>query len=266
MEDYKGRFEIKSKDKESSWKDLMNLCRVLNNTPNDQLEEKLSPILDIDGVLWFLAVDVATSNSDGYWTRGSDYNIYQNAEGKFHILPHDMNEAFSAGHGGGGPGGGRGGFRGRGGGFGGPPGPGGERGRPGGERGGPGGRTRGGPGGGHGGPGGGGVTLDPMIGLNDDSKPLRSVLLKHPKFQRQYLQNLKTIAEMMQWEQIGPKIEKYRELIDAEVESDTRKLFVYSDFRKAVDTKKPEKDSTSLRAFVEQRSEFLLNHEKIKSL
>ena len=255
VEDYRGRFEIKSKDKESSWKDLVNLCQVLNETPADQLEEKLSPILDIEGALWFLAVDVALVNSDGYWTRGSDYSIYQNPEGKFHILPHDMNEAFIAGQHGGGGGGGRGRNRGPGGG--GPPDRGGRGGGPPGGFGGP-------PGGG--GRGGGGVTLDPLVGLEDKSKPLRSVLLNNPKWQRQYLQNLKTIAEMMQWDQIGPKIEQYRELIEDEVALDTRKLFSTADFENAMNTEKPGNDSPSLRAFLQQRSEFLLNHEKIKSL
>jgi len=271
IDEYRERFEIKSKDKDSSWKDLMNLCRVLNETPADQLEEKLTPILDMDGVLWFLAVDVALVNSDGYWTRGSDYSIYQDPKGKFYILPHDMNEAFTAGqHGGGPPGGRRGRARGgerpdgprEGRGFGPPPG---EEGGP--PAGGPGRGFFGGPPGGRrGGPGGGGVTLDPLVGLNDDSKPLRSVLLNNPKWQRQYLQNLKTIAEIMQWKQLGPKVEQYRDLIADEVQLDTRKLFSTADFRKAVDSSKPEKDSPSLRAFLEQRSKFLLNHEKIKSL
>src|SRR5262249_15361312 len=56
---YKNRFQIKSKDSEKSWKALVNLCRTLNKTPPDKLEEALKPILDIDGVLWFLAVDNA---------------------------------------------------------------------------------------------------------------------------------------------------------------------------------------------------------------
>ena len=103
IEDYKERYEIKSKDKEASWRALINLCRVLNETPESELEEKLAPILDIEGALWFLAVDIATVNSDGYWTRASDYNIYLHPNGKFHILPHDMNEAFQLGRRGGGP-------------------------------------------------------------------------------------------------------------------------------------------------------------------
>ena len=47
----------------------------------------------------------------GYFA--SDYNIYQDPDGVFHILPHDMNEAFRPTRGGRGPGGpgfGRGGL------------------------------------------------------------------------------------------------------------------------------------------------------------
>ncbi len=327
LEPYKQRFDIKSKDKESSWKDLINLCKVLNETPAAELEQALTPILDVEGALWFLAVDVALANSDGYWTRASDYSIYQDVDGKFHILPHDMNEAFRvAGHGGGGgPGGGRGGRGGRRGGFGGPPGggpPGG--GPPGGGFGGPPGGGFGGPpgggfgarpgdapargqrpgeqpaeggrgqrgqrgdgppeggrrqrGGGFGGPpgggppggggagGGGGAELDPMIGLNEERMPLRSVLLNNPKWQRQYLMNLKTIAEMLAWKNLGPSVNQYRGLIEDEVARDTRKLFTTSDFKKATVDAKPDEDSTGIRAFAEKRSEFLLNYPKIKEL
>ena len=74
--------------------------RSCNETPPDKLEAALAPILDVDGALKFLALDVALVNSDGYWTRASDYNIYQDEKGRFHILPHDVNEgARGAGRG-----------------------------------------------------------------------------------------------------------------------------------------------------------------------
>jgi spore coat protein CotH len=113
LEPYRQRFEIKSKDREEPWNDLVSLCRLLNETAPKNMEKVLSPVLDLDGVLWFLAVDVALVNSDGYWTRASDYNMYQNKDGMFHILPHDMNEAFHDRQGRGGPGGGPGGPGGR---------------------------------------------------------------------------------------------------------------------------------------------------------
>lgn len=263
---YQERFEIKSKDKESSWRDLINLCRVLNETPDSQLEAALQPILDIDGALWFLAVDVALVNSDGYWTRASDYNIYQDPDGKFHVLPHDMNEAFRAGGHGGPPGGGRRGRRGGGppGGFGGPPGGGPPRG-PGAERGGPGGPPQGGPGGGP--PrGGGGVELDPLVGLDQERMPLRSKLLSNPKWQRQYLENLRTIANTLKWKNLAPQVQQVRSLLVKEVQLDTRKLFTTQEFGKATSNAKPAADSTSLRAFAEKRSAFLLKHKKIQAL
>ena len=106
---YRGLYDIKSDDDPKAWADLIALIRTLNETPTEKLEAALAPILDIDGVLKFLALDVALVNSDGYWTRASDYNIYQDPNGTFHIIPHDFNEGMSGSEGGGrgfGPGGG----------------------------------------------------------------------------------------------------------------------------------------------------------------
>jgi spore coat protein CotH len=113
---YKRIYELKSKDDPKAWADFVKLCKVLNETPADHLEEALAPILDIDGALRFLALDNALINNDGYWVRTSDYSIYQDPKGRFHILPQDSNETFARpggpgfGGGRGGPGGGRGGF------------------------------------------------------------------------------------------------------------------------------------------------------------
>ncbi|MGZ8898955.1 MAG: CotH kinase family protein [Limisphaerales bacterium] len=93
---YKEVYEIKSKNDPKSWKDLINLCKVLNNTDTDKLEQALAPILNVDGVLKFLALENTLINSDGYWIRASDYNLYQDEKGVFHIIPHDANETFSA--------------------------------------------------------------------------------------------------------------------------------------------------------------------------
>ena len=99
---YKQLFEIKTKDDPESWKALIQLCKVLNQTPPGKLEAALAPMLDIDSALKFLAVEVALVNSDGYWTRASDFNLYRDPSGRFHVIPHDVNEGL------GGEGGGRG--------------------------------------------------------------------------------------------------------------------------------------------------------------
>ena len=91
---YRQIYEIKSKDTPEAWAALIQFTRVLNETPAERLEAALAPILDIDGALRFMALEMAMANSDGYWTRASDYNLYRDAAGRFHIIPHDVNEAL----------------------------------------------------------------------------------------------------------------------------------------------------------------------------
>ena len=92
---YKSIYEIKTKDDPASWQQLIRLCRVLSQTDLDKLETELNKVLDVDGALKFLALENALINSDGYWIRSSDYNLCQDENGRFHILPHDTNETFN---------------------------------------------------------------------------------------------------------------------------------------------------------------------------
>jgi CotH kinase protein len=213
---YKRLYEIKSKDDEKSWRALINLFRVLNETPPEQLEARLSPLLDIDGALKFLALDVALVNSDGYWTRASDYSIYEDEAGRFHVIPHDVNEALMDE-------GGRG--------F--------------------------GPPGGFGGAGGFGrnaVELDPLVGLDDPRKPLRSRLLAVPALRDRYLGYVREIADRwMDWSRVGPIVAARQALIAADVANDTRKLYSTERFASEID-EGPE----SLKSFLATRRAFLL--------
>jgi CotH kinase protein/Lamin Tail Domain/EF hand len=268
ISEYRRRYQIKSNDNDQAWKELIRLCKTLDETPADQLEEKLSPILDIDGALWFLALDCALINSDGYWVRASDYSIYLDDKHQFHLVPHDMNEAFHGMMGPGGPGGRRGGPGG------GPGGPGGQR--PGGE-GGPEQGPRGPGGGGFGGsfgfgpPGGsGGIELDPLVGLTDSNKPLRSKLLQSPALKEKYLRYVKTIAERsLTWDKLGPIIKSTRELIAKDIEIDTRKLTTYEAFMNVTADNTNQSEGSremSLRSFVDRRSEYLLKHPEISKV
>jgi hypothetical protein len=91
---YKGIYEIKTKDDPQSWAQLIRLCKVLNQTSPDKLEKALEPVLDVDGALKFLALDKAVINNDGFWTRASDYSLFAEANGRFHVIPWDANETF----------------------------------------------------------------------------------------------------------------------------------------------------------------------------
>ncbi len=276
VEDYKRRYQLKSDDNDKSWKALMALCKALNQTPADQLEEALKPILDVDSLLWFLAIDNAVINCDGYWIRASDFSLFRDPKGIFHIVPHDFNECFRAPQGPG-FGGGPGGFR-----------PKGKDGGP------PGDKQKDGP------PdrlkekdgppderpkdkdGADrpksaetprvvGVGLDPLVGLTDVNKPLRSKLLAVPKFRDQYLRNMRTLAEeSFDWAKLGPLVAQYRALIDKEVEADTRKLYSYEDFLaltadKAEGPAQRRGGAMNLRAFMDQRRKYLLDNADVKA-
>jgi hypothetical protein len=243
---YKRIYELKSKEDAKAWAALIELCKVLNETPTNKLEGVLGPILDIDGVLKFLALENVLINSDGYWTRASDYLLYRDEKGTFHLIPYDANETFRAP---GGPGGprrpeGDGPRRPEGDG---PRGPEGDRPRP------------------------RGVELDPLTGLDDQDKPLLSKLLAVPSLRSRYLGYVREIAEKwLDWKRIEPLAKKYQALIADDVEKDTHKLYSVDAFRNGLTTDVEEqggrgpRQTMSLKSFVERRREFLLNHPEVK--
>jgi hypothetical protein len=195
---YRRYYDIRSDDDPERWRDLIRLTRVLNETPPERLERELGPLLDVDGALRFLAVEVALVNVDGYWARASDYNLYQHPEGRFHVVPHDINEALGAPT------------------FGTNPGP----------------------------------ALDPLAGLDDPRRPLRSKLLAVPALRERYLGYVREVATLaLEWAALAPLVEGYRELIEEDVRQDTRKLYSYESFQAGFE---------DLRAFVERRRAFLL--------
>ena len=159
----------------------------------------------------FLALEVALVNSDGYWTRASGYSLYRDERGRFHVLPHDTNEALAEDRG---PGPGRRGFGG----------------------------------------GDGAVALDPLVGLNDATKPLRSKLLAVPALRARYLAYVRDIAEnWLDWGTLEPLASKYRALITTHVFADTKKLYTFEAFEAAGGS-----GDESVKAFADSRRAFLL--------
>jgi hypothetical protein len=245
---YRRLYELKATDENKAWHDLIELCRILEQTPDSALETQLERVLDVDRALWFLALDSVFLDGDGYFSRGSDYSMYQDvAHGRFHLLPRDSNETFriDGGPPGGPPGGMPGGM------FGGPsggmfggldaapggfgffPGPGGMAGGPGGVPGGPGG-VPGGPGGVPGGPGGGpggGSGVDPLAQVESKVRPITRRLLGVASLRARYLAHVRTIAtEWLDWKSLGPVFEDYRSLIAEDVLADTRNLSTFGEF------------------------------------
>ena len=105
-------------------------------------------------------------------------------------------------------------------------------------------------GGSGGGPG--GAELDPLNGLEDPTKPLRSKLLAVPALRARYLGYVQDVAQKwLDWNTIGPLAQQYQAVIADDVRRDTRKLDTFEAFEAGVVT---------LRTFVERRRTFLLNY------
>jgi hypothetical protein len=101
---YRRWYEQKGKDDTVAWRKLVHVTKVLNETPSEQLESTLAPLMDVDEVLKYLALDVALANQDGYWKDGSDFNLHLSRSGRFQVLFHDVNEGLRSGGRAGGPG------------------------------------------------------------------------------------------------------------------------------------------------------------------
>jgi hypothetical protein len=236
-EAYRSHYEMKS-GTEKDWNALIQFAKVLNQSPIDKLETQLEPLVDLDGLLNFLALEIALINCDGYWLRASDYSIVLDEHQKLHFIPHDMNEAFRR-----------------------PMGPG----------------MAGGPGGWFNWsaiPSVTGIELDPLVATNDRSKPLRSRILSVPNLKRRYLEKVREIAnKSLDWSSLGPQLETCRDVIDAAVKADTRKFVSYEAFQMATAsdivepaTRKdqehrsgPHLPPLSIREFADLRRQYLLN-------
>ncbi|MDE0186458.1 MAG: CotH kinase family protein [Candidatus Poribacteria bacterium] len=98
---YRRAYQLKTNDAPNAWVDLIALCKILDETPDEKLEGELSRVFNIDRALWNLALENVFIDNDGYFSRASDYAIYQDPLGRFHLLPQDNNETFRYAGGGG---------------------------------------------------------------------------------------------------------------------------------------------------------------------
>ena len=192
---YQETYQLKTRNVQNPWEGLITLTKMLDDsTPDAELAENLPSILNIDQVLWQLAVSNVFMDDDGYIHKGGDYAIYQDVNGRFHLVPHDNNESLRFGRSG---------------------------------RGGPGG---GGPGGWSWGNLENGM-VSPVAHEDNPMRPLINRLLSNPEWRARYLAHVRTVmGEWLDWEVFEPIIKEYQTLIDAEVQQDDKKLYGYQEF------------------------------------
>ncbi len=196
---YQETYQLKTNNVEDPWTDLIALCKMLDETtPDAERTENLPSLLNIDQVLWQLAVSNVFMDDDGYIHKGGDYALYQDVNGRFHLIPHDNNESLRFGREG---------------------------------RGGPGG---GGPGGWSWGDLENGM-VSPVAHEDNAARPLINRLLSNPEWRARYLAHVRTVVdEWLAWEVLEPIIKEYQALIDTEVQQDDKKLYGYEEFATGV--------------------------------
>ncbi|MGB7220288.1 MAG: CotH kinase family protein [Vicinamibacterales bacterium] len=101
--------------------------------------------------------------------------------------------------------------------------------------------------------GGGGTSLDPLVSLYDENKPIISKILAVPALRTKYIGFVREIARTsLDWNVLGPVVKQYRDLIASDVARETHKLFSTEDFLLST------ADDGTLRALIDQRRAFLL--------
>ena len=84
---YYSNYEMKT---DFGWQELVNFIDVLNNN-----ESQLYNHLNIDRVLWNMAVSSVISNKDTYYGKNiKNYYMYKHKDSLWHVMPWDVNECF----------------------------------------------------------------------------------------------------------------------------------------------------------------------------
>jgi CotH kinase protein len=88
IECYKGNFESANSN---GWADLQQLTKVLNNDMRS-----IERLLDVDRVLWMLALNNVMVNLNSYTGSATNYYLYQDNNGRFQPIHWDLNLGFGS--------------------------------------------------------------------------------------------------------------------------------------------------------------------------
>ncbi len=78
---------------ENDFSDIIHLCDVFTNTPDDQFEEAISELINVEEWITYFAINTCFNNTEGaiYRDVGDDYYIYHYPyDGKWYLIPWDL--------------------------------------------------------------------------------------------------------------------------------------------------------------------------------
>ena len=117
-----------------------------------------------------------------------------------------------------------------------------------------------------GGRGGSGAQPDPLAAMDDPNKALRHKLLASPALRTRYLAYVGDIADKwLDWQRLGPRVEAYKKLIEADVTGDTRKHDTSEAFTNGIYGPPGEAPppASTIKGFADQRRAALLAHPEV---
>ena len=92
--DFVEQMSLKTNENKPDHSALLRFLDILNNEPDATFQKEIEKVLDVDQVLRFLAVSTAVVHLDNYTGQfGHNYYLYE-CDGKFTIIPWDLNMAF----------------------------------------------------------------------------------------------------------------------------------------------------------------------------
>ncbi len=159
--------------KQGDGTDLMQLCNLLNNTPNSLIQATVPTIFSVDQFYRYAACMSITTNTDSYLESGKDHFLYHDTTfGQFHMFPFDLNEALA-----------------------------------------------------------GSTTLSMWYQTTLATRPAFSKTLTFADWNQRYIAHYRTMLEdTWDWNVLGPLINQYHAMIDADVLADPKKIYTYAQF------------------------------------
>jgi spore coat protein CotH len=92
---YQRYFTLSTNETANDWTDFINLANLLNNTPAATLPSKIEPVLDVENILYGMALNNLFVNLDSYLGSGSEFFLYDRSDtGQFVHIHTDLNENF----------------------------------------------------------------------------------------------------------------------------------------------------------------------------
>ena len=88
-------YSLVTNEKEDDYSQLANLIYQINSSSNPNFEDSVEAIINVNGVLKYLATNILVGGWDDYWSLSNNYYLYFNPETKkFDLIPYDYDNTF----------------------------------------------------------------------------------------------------------------------------------------------------------------------------